>query len=440
MENIRKYFAQFLSKHDEDFKIVSWAESSGWHRCSDPEGKDHYRFKIIDEASFVFMDWRSKCKTIVNIDNMDVSASIAKHGYHKHPAIDKEKLFNENYPTFLNKPESKEPFKIWEDKGLKPFNTKTIINYGKQELLVPYEDIKTGKIVGCQRRLDGSTKDKMKCVRGTQPNNSIHIIQKSDQIDPGLNKVLGIITEGVSTGSEIAEAIPNAFVVCGTGINNIIDVYDKLVDKYKSVTWVIAIDKDKAGNQNKQLKAVVDNMKQRKIPFIQPDENDSNIRELTDFNDMAIKLGKSKIHRLILSYINIAAPYYPQIINVSDKGYLVEHPSRDITVNIPIGDTHKIRNMFTPAGLERFKQEQGVTDNTSASAFRSLLENWVLKQAADKKQQDKNGLGIYQEDNNFVLNSSNGRVINYEKRGLMINHHPKPVSYTHLTLPTILLV
>ena len=138
----------------------------------------------------------------------------------------------------------------------------------------------------------------------------IHIIQESDQVDPGLNKVLGILTEGVSTGSEIAEAVPNAFVVCCTGMGGITKIYDKLIERYPDVSWVIAIDKDKAGKPNKHLVSIVETMKQRKIPFIQPDANDHMIRHLTDFNDMAIELGKSKVHRLIISYINIAAPYY----------------------------------------------------------------------------------------------------------------------------------
>ena len=310
MENIYKYFTEFLGKHDPDFNIVSWSDSCGWHRCMNSDGKDHYRFKLIDDTSFIFMDWREKSKKqVVDINNMDVSASIAKHGYHLHPAIDKEKIFNENYEKLLKRPTSKKPFKIWEEKGLKPFNTKTIINFDKQELLVPYEDIDTGKMVGCQRRLDGSQGIKMKSVTGTQMDNSIHIIQKSDQFDAGLNKILGIITEGVSTGSEIAEAVPNAFVVCGTGMHQLVRLYDKLSNRYPDVSWVVAIDKNKAGNINKDLNKIVETLTQRKIPFIQPDENEARIRYLTDFNDMAIELGKSKVHRLIISYINIAAPY-----------------------------------------------------------------------------------------------------------------------------------
>ena len=198
----------------------------------------------------------------------------------------------------------------------------------------------------------------MNSVKGTQKGNSIHIIQESDQIDPGLNKVLGILTEGVSTGSEVAEAVPNAFVVCGTGIGNMIRIYDKLNNRYPNVSWVVAIDKDKAGKSNKHLNDIVETMKQRKIPFIQPDENDYMIRDLTDFNDMAILLGKSKVHRLIISYINITAPYYPQVLDVSEKGYLVESPSRNMSIHIPLGDTHKIKNCLlytSPSPRDRQK-------------------------------------------------------------------------------------
>ena len=66
--------------------------------------------------------------------------------------------------------------------------------------------------------------------------------------------------------------------------------------------------KDKAGQSNKHLKDIVETMKHRKIPFIQPDENDHMIRELTDFNDMAIELGKSKVHRLIISCLLYTSP------------------------------------------------------------------------------------------------------------------------------------
>ena len=99
------------------------------------------------------------------------------------------------------------------------------MNNGRQELLVPYQDIKDGKIVACQRRFDGTSDMKMCSVKGSQKKGSIHIVQEKKQIDPDLHKVLGVIAEGVSTASEIAEALPNAFVVCGTGLTSLIGIY-----------------------------------------------------------------------------------------------------------------------------------------------------------------------------------------------------------------------
>ena len=141
MENVRKCFIEFLELHDPEFQIESWAESSRWHRCIDSEGKDHYRFRIFDESSFVFMDMRDGTKEIVSIDNIEAAASIVANKLHIQPTVDKEKIFNEHYEKLLKSPVSKKPFKIWEEKGLKPFNTITLDHYGKQILLVPYTDI-----------------------------------------------------------------------------------------------------------------------------------------------------------------------------------------------------------------------------------------------------------------------------------------------------------
>ena len=187
MENVKKCFIEFLALHDPGFQIESWAESSGWHRCIDSEGKDHYRFRIFDENSFVFMDMRDGTKEIVSIDNIEAAASIVANKLHIQPTVDKEKIFNENYEKLLKNPISDKPFKIWEEKGLKPFNTITLNQYGRQVLLIPYTDIDSGKVVGCQRRFDASSDIKMNSVKGTQKGNSIHIIQESDQVDPGLN-------------------------------------------------------------------------------------------------------------------------------------------------------------------------------------------------------------------------------------------------------------
>ena len=163
------------------------------------------------------------------LNNYQAIKAVVDNNLHKTNNEDTEKLFNENYKELLKNPISEKPFKIWVKKRLKPFNTICIDNKGKQELLVPYQDIETGKIVACQRRFDGTGKLKLCSVRGSQKKSAIHIVQKSEQIDPDLHKILGVIAEGVSTASEIAEALPNAFVVCGTGLTSLLGIYLSLI-------------------------------------------------------------------------------------------------------------------------------------------------------------------------------------------------------------------
>ena len=118
MENVRKCFIEFLELHDPEFQIESWAESSGWHRCIDSEGKDHYRFRIFDESSFVFMDMRDGTKEIVSIDNIEASASIVANKLHIQPTVDKEKIFNEHYEKLLKSPYLKNLLKFGKRKDL----------------------------------------------------------------------------------------------------------------------------------------------------------------------------------------------------------------------------------------------------------------------------------------------------------------------------------
>ena len=117
MEDVRKCFLTFLESYDPDFIFESWAESSGWHRAIDVQGKDHYRFKVANREMFVFMDMRTNYTKGILLSNPKATEAVITYRMDQVDNENKYAIFSKEYEKLLANATSEKPFKIWKEKG-----------------------------------------------------------------------------------------------------------------------------------------------------------------------------------------------------------------------------------------------------------------------------------------------------------------------------------
>ena len=209
---------------------------------------------------------------------------------------------------------------VFKDKKLKQLSGKTVLFKGKPRLLIPFENIDE-ELVGVQLRMHDNKKF---AIKGSSFLESWHIVQEGIK-DPRLFQKICFLSESFTTATEIAECRPKDMVVCCAGQGVFNSVYNILAEQ--DLFMIAVLDKNRHVNvdspTHQQTERLIKRFIDDKLPYLLPDVADSRIAKATDFNDMALILGKEFTHTRINQQISLLTPTPPVIIGNTGRQFVV---------------------------------------------------------------------------------------------------------------------
>ena len=184
-----------------------WTEpnSSGWVNPS-IDGKIHYGFRKI-EGGFEVNDFREGKISIIKDGQKFVKKPIEVSEPTSTEFIDE---FNRVKALRTNK-----IFGRLKDKGIS--QRKAFVSEGN--LYIPYYDKVNGEPVGCQVQAENGKKWSIKSSKMT---GAFTILQQHSDLTN--SRPMGLIAEGYTTASQLADLFPDALVACAAGMGNLYKV------------------------------------------------------------------------------------------------------------------------------------------------------------------------------------------------------------------------
>ena len=273
----------------------------------------------------------------------------------------------------------------------------------------------------CGMQIIGQSKDGKSLktsVTGSQMTEALHILQpgKPDEIFQTYD---GFICESYTTACEIAEAMPDNFVACCAGITNLSRVYNKLTQDSYNLIYVL--DKVKSG---KVVPKAEKHIKKSGNPFIQLCMFNPRLRELTDFNDFAMKFGKKAVKKEVFLQSYKFFTVVPEALSYEpDVGFKVLNPITQTVDTLHKGKLGRYLNSMSSAstGNRLFQSmslsnREGSWELTPYSVER--LFNHLSNEVSRAKMVQPRGLGLFKDGDGYILNlSDNDRYALIKKDG-----------------------
>ena len=415
----KSFLESIAAKISSDFghQVASWGDEDGGvlrPKCVQlSNNKDHTDIMVIvnSDGSFFIKDYSChKCdeKFYGKTDKVKVPAKFRElvEARAAKAKEDRLKLFNKE----LDKWEEVEGVsEVFEKKRLRMFNSSLATDGHETAHLVKYTDPQ-GNVVAAQKR----TPNGKFCLKHSMPNGAICVLQEGTR-----HKVFGykvkFITESFSTAAEIAEARPNDEVMCTVGQSNFIKGYESVKAQSRDTDVIVAVlDKQIATAPVAFMQQKVEEYFAKK-PHIQPDKTNPALVNCTDFNDVAMKIGKYRCYSDIDFQCARFLPLIPEVVGADAKtlhvlsaktGRIEEVGRGDITKNIKKAANEHFINLIEGLG------QGGVPEY-----FRRALR-W-----SDNSQ--VYGIGVFKDGERFVANTKLGRFI-VDDKGISPTAQYKP--------------
>ena len=282
-----------------EVKNIIRSGKDGKYRIQDQNGKSDIMF-VVEKDHIRWHDFRSgetvfTNKTGKKIDKVEKEDIPAKPQYSIASLVWSKLKFDDSEPVVLREKGLKDLLKLNKD-GVAHFPF--------------YKDFDKKKVVGFQYRKPESHN----LAYPTSPlKGSFCILQESPTNDL-IDQEIICICESVTTGLELAEALPDCTVVASSGMSTLASV-DKAVSKLKSAFIFFAGDR-LTGKESKRAR---DNHIRTYGPLLKRhlvtpiDKGD-----ITDFNDMAIRYGKLYVAHYLRKRLLSILPLAPQVIDYGD--------------------------------------------------------------------------------------------------------------------------
>ena len=317
---------------------------------------------------------------------------------------------------------------IFKDKKLKQLSGKTVLFKGKPRLLIPFENIDE-ELVGVQLRMHDNKK---LAVKGSSFLESWHIVQEGIK-DPRLFQKICFLSESLTTATEIAECRPKDMVVCCAGQGVFNSVYNILAEQ--DLFMIAVLDKNRHVNVNspthQQTERLIKRFIDDKLPYLLPDVADSRIANATDFNDMAMILGKEFTHTRINQQISLLTPTPPVIIGNTGRQFVVVSSLDNKAHVVDYGNLVKESPaLASPAYWKmvcpHIKEGEPLK--------REDIQTRFLLDGAINKTTEFFGAGIYKEEDTLVVNG-NGTRFTYKDNIITACASPVAVKNMYSNLP-----
>ena len=288
--------------------------------------------------------------------------------------------------------------------------------------IIPFYREVGGKVVGVQYR---TLELEKKTIKYSAFRGAFHILQEGEY-NNFLGKTLGYLTESYTTACEIAEAMPEAFVACTAGIKLQADVYKKLSKHYGSKMCLIAVlDKTEGGIPSK---TELDILKDKDIFTMQLNKFKSELDSITDYNEFALKFGKSRLQQEVYRDTMKVFPKLPEVLSYSDGKFKVVSA---IHGNIESVEQSKIKEKLDIIMNENTQDmicaKLGKLDADVPELIKDVKNIW-LDDISEQGSRIARGLGIFKDDTKIVANVKDGRFMVDEKGKVRSIVDMKPVS------------
>lgn len=222
-----------------------------------------------------------------------------------------KKIYNEFYKQFENAKKETGSFSYAVKKQIQPiFNKCNIKNLrdvssDKNIIAIPLSHVNSNKIIGWQRIYENGSKKLTSAIEDGDYKGACYIIGDLK------NAKKIILAEGFATTATVYMSSKSKFdaaIMC-ISANNLIHVIDHIIDNYPKIEIVVALDNDhltaKNGNGNTGIRYGLEILKKHsKIKCVYPRFDNFSDENLSDFNDLYIKMGKSETTRQLFSHEN----------------------------------------------------------------------------------------------------------------------------------------
>ena len=409
-------------------------------KLEDSNEKTHKPVSIkIDEAREVIYIYDFACSkeddplTILNI-NGEKSAKKVKISESELKKIKEEeaKRKEERIKKFLNKINSlansgensnellsKKKIKMYGDAFISEhfsFDNKNNID---KPLIVKFSDIETNELVGAQVCFLGDDKKSKKySVKGSTFKNAVCKLQSGERI-PAINKTPTLLAESYTTACEVAEAMPKSEVYCTAGIGSLYDAGLSLKEKYPNKFIVLVLDKTKNNEKNAALSKLEESIKINKTPFIQISKNRREVLGMTDYNDYALKFGKTAVKSELELATRQWFPLQPEVLEGTGDTYRVVSSINNKVIEINKQILFKrYKELANEAFWDEFCKlnnaytiKQDKEGNTKRVIDFDKIHEWLNLEEQRNSSSDVCGIGIFKDAAGYCLNSKYGKYI-----------------------------
>ena len=238
---------------------------------------------------------------------------------------------------------------------------------------------------------------------------------------------MGLIAEGYTTASQLADLFPDAFVACAAGMGNLYKVYETLILAYPEVAFVVALDKAKAFSKHKPLNEITKTFNKVGIPYIQPDLYDNRLHKDTDFNDMVLRIGKEDTQRYIMKVYRTEAPLMPEILPRDGENHVILSHHKGGIVSISASQENSIYKAISPAARREFIRLRFNDEDIKKAFVVQQLVRELLHQNNHTNGDIQKGIGGYHEGCNYIFNFIGGRYRLDGDGNLLYEPHYRPI-------------
>ena len=419
-EDFRTKIVLAIERQWSEYKVLNIisgsSENSFRVEVKKPSGSVRQDIDILvyDNLASIVNYAEGESRIVVNIETGDNTTEkiVVPPNEIRELTQEKEKKFKKSYKDASVKREGQ--FHLLEKKKIKHFGSaflmeKRLWSGIKDPICVPFfSDLEQTKLTGAQViGFDAEGKSQKTSIPGSLFKGSFHLLQKGTP-----HEVYGItdylICESYTTACEIAEAAPEFGVICSAGMNIQEAALDAIKHLTSKVNPILVLDKVTSDKQPSHKEF---NLKED-YQFIQLDNDDPKLRNMTDFNDFALALGKKDLKKEVHLQLSAYIIQNIEFIKYDEKGYHIINPITGYEDLIPKANSIAAYHKCSPATWRLFCKSNSIMthrlDGTENEAGFVLLERAMLNAVRRVKFQVPRGVGLFKEDAVFIINMMNG--------------------------------
>lgn len=253
-----------------------------------------------------------------------------------------------------------------------------------------------------------------KTLKGCSLKNRICVIQRNKRHSLVGSEVV-LVTESVTTGLEVAEAIPDCTVVAVAGMTNLLAACKSLRGK------VVVVCGDSTHSESSQASIddhnkIYSAIRSDGFKIIWPvDIYSKNDLRITDFNDYAFHHGKTAVKRKLASQLRVILPIAPTVSGFDkDRIRLYSHITNTVFAYSPLDLCKEPIQVASTAWWEHIRRILA-TDESGIDFGNSVFE-FLSQGAKSNRNNHIYGIGIFKDGDDFVLNCQYGTYVSTKKK------------------------